>query len=237
MADGFITLHLHGALKQQCPAPLRVKARTLRQALSALMTVEAFNPQKVKRKIPVRIDHFSSPAQLDEAWGRDEVHIRLEPGFAGAGLGDVFRVVVGVMLLVAAIIFLGPAALAATGWAAAGWATAAVVVATAGNYFLMTGLQGLLYGKPTDDGPQEQKRNYYGNYQQTTQAGTAIPIILGVHKWGGHLISFGMDVKRGTDPVLPVLPDVGGWDYLDEGNTPPEAFTFTWQQVNQAFNS
>jgi predicted phage tail protein len=233
--SGFITVHLHGHLKQHCPQPFKVKARTLRQALSALQTIEAFNPQKTQRKIPVRVDHFSTPAQLDEAWGRDEVHLRPEPGFAGAGLGDVFRVIIGVVLLVAAI-FTGGLALAATGWAAAGWATAAVVAATVGNYFLMTGLQGLLYGKPTSDAPQEQKRSYFGNYQQTTQAGTAIPIIVGVHKWGGHLISFGMDVKPGNQHKVPTMSDVGGWDYFNANNREQLPVRLTWKDFSDAFN-
>ncbi|WMC09500.1 hypothetical protein PU634_10270 [Oceanimonas pelagia] len=245
MSDGFITIHLHGHLKQHLSEPLRVKAKTLRQALTALQTVDAFNPHKTRRKIPVRVDHFSTPAQLDDTWGRDEVHLRPEPGFAGAGGGDWLRVVVGVTLIVVGILlspFTGGASLTATAvggsmLATVAVATLSVLVTMAGSYYLMTGLQGLLYDKPTAPAPQEQKRSYFGNYQATVQAGTPIPIILGCHKWSGHLISYAMDVKPGTNGELPVMENRGGWSYLQDNTTPPSDFTFNWQQINQAFTS
>lgn len=240
MSDGYITIHLHGHLKQHLKEPFKVKARTLRQALTALQTIDAFNPQKTRRKVPAKIDHFQSASQLDDTWGRDEVHLRPEPGFAGSGFGDVLRVVVGIVLLVAAVILAVP-----TGGASLsiGMASLSVLASVVGSYFLQTGLQGLLYGKPTNNAPEEQKKSYFGSYQATTKSGTPIPIILGIHKWSGHLISFGMDVRPGTDLKLPPNPiRKGGWIYNPDvwwtaPGIPQPNKKMTWQEMMEAIKN
>jgi predicted phage tail protein len=147
--------------------------------------------------------------------GLDEIHdpagqqdIKIMPVIAGAG-GGVGKILIGVALVAAAIVFAPAAAgflglgMAAGGTAFTLGAAASVAIGSIGASLILGGVSQLLtpvpkipQGSGSDDDPR--KTFNFSGIQQTSRQGVPVPCVYGLTLVGSVVISAGTDTVQVT---------------------------------------
>jgi len=135
----------------------------------------------------------------------DELHypassdVKIIPVIGGAG-GNTGKVILGIVLIGIAIaapgVGIGAGGFAVTG--SGGWAVAAAIGGNIGVYLTLTGVAGMLAPQPKDsEFGQDPKLSYsFGGVQNTSRAGTPVPIVYGEIFTGSVIISAGIDTEQ-----------------------------------------
>lgn len=181
-------IHLLDSLSSLHNGPIEVIADSVAEAISALRLHPAFDPKSGK-KYHVAIDGFES---RDAIYDKTDVQdIFLRPVMAGSGKGGWTQIVIGIVIIAAAVSTGGLAGLTVAG---SGGLTAAGSVAMAGAMMVLGGIMQLMAPQPRiGANAGEEKSRYLGGGQNTVAIGTPIPMIYGRMKAWGHYLSFNLD--------------------------------------------
>tara|TARA_R100001463_G_scaffold75119_3_gene129146 strand:- start:2347 stop:2949 length:603 start_codon:yes stop_codon:yes gene_type:complete len=132
----------------------------------------------------------------------DELHypagsdVKIIPVIGGAG-GNTGKVILGIILIGVALS--NPAFLAGSIGTFGGTPIALTsLVGSAGVYLTLTGVAGMLAPQPKDsEFGQDPKLSYsFGGVQNTSRAGTPVPIVYGEIFTGSVIISAGIDTEQ-----------------------------------------
>lgn len=174
-------IRLHGYLKELHPAPIQVEASSVAEAVSFLQILPAFSPRSGK-KHHVIIDGFHSRDAIYDTDLKPAV-IDIRPVAEGAGRNGWAQIIIGVIMIVAAV-YTG-------GTTLAGVNISAGSMMMAGGMMVLGGVLQLMAPQPEFNGPgSEERSRYLGQGRNTVAIGTRIPMIYGRRKWGGHYVSF-----------------------------------------------
>ncbi len=218
-----ITIYFHGALADLQPTPLQVVANTVKEALEFIKQLPAFSPENNHKRYVSRARGIDSLAQVYSPVPDGELHLECEAvvdaqDLMGANNGFV-KILAGVVMIVVGVII---------GIGSAGYAGfAAKLLIGFGLSLIFGGLMQLLNPPPKPEEPEEGGKSLK-NYQNTVKSGTTIPLILGKHRHGGHILSFNVETLDGKNLNLPTFiqaipPAEDSWTTLYDARKLPES--------------
>lgn len=158
---------------------MEVTANTVREAVEIVTGQLAFFQPGLSGRKTIRIAGCDYVEDLERT-DMEEIHIL--PPLQGGKKGGLTQIIIGAVLITAAI-FTGGTAIPA-------------MLALQGASFIIGGLIQMLAPTPKADGedPKEQSQ-YLGATGNTTKIGTRIPILFGRDMVFGHYLSFDVDAK------------------------------------------
>ena len=187
---------LHGYLKKLYPEDLYLSGFSASEIINGMCKVtKAFNPMPGQSRHEIAAVGFSTKESLFEPLPHDITELHLVPSMTGGKSGGFLQIVVGVVLIAAAVATGGAslAALTATG-------TLAGTLFSLGISLVLGGLLGLLSPTPKADSfgngvadPEASK--YLGATGNTVKIGTRIPLLYGTFLCFGQYLSFDVDAK------------------------------------------
>lgn len=208
-------LRFHEDLHYLFPEQVQIEAST---PLDALKLISVQHPLNGKMKpVPVKIRQLKTFLEATDATLNEEdrvfdiVPAELAPmtaGYAGAGGDNGFlNIVVGIVIIVVAVYapyLLGAVATPGAALAAGSFGAYAVSAGISlGVGLVLSGLMQLLAPTPKIDKDGNYTSRTFGA-RTTTDIGTPIQIVFGVHRVGFHLFSFNVDSRKYSgvdDPV------------------------------------
>lgn len=208
------TLIFHGSLKTLCPQNLQIEADSVAEALSSLKLHPSFDIRKgVKHH--VMVEGFGSKDAIYDKTSVEEIHIH--PVMIGSGGGGWTQIIIGALIIVAAV-YTGGLSLGALG------SISGAQMALVGASLMLGGIMQLLAPQPSIDKASEKSR-YLSGGKNTVGIGTRIPLIYGTRKAYGHYLSFDIDaVDLNKAPKEWYASVFTSYDELQNGNTPPLTF-------------
>lgn len=186
------------------PSQIKLQATTYKEALEGLKQHPEFNPKQVQDRFVCEIEGVQSAVELSENIRGSEIVINCKDRFknrerklSGSG-GDnaIVKIIIGVIIIAVAIYapYLLEGYLSATTIASVSSALMATGIA-----FVVGGLS-MLFAPEVDEDTNESSA--VGRYPNTVEAGTPKALILGRHRWGGHLFGVNIEsVKRQNAPL------------------------------------
>lgn len=182
------TIRLHGSLRDIYPHDISVEAATAAEAISSLSCIPEFQHAARGGYIPVEAPGFQSK---DALYSLTDVEvIDLYPSLVGAGgKGGGLQIIIGIVIIVAAILFPPSAAFTA----AIGVTQGGLVLA--GAMMVLGGVLQMLAPTPEVTSGTDKKSDYLGTAKNTVRIGTPIPMVFGRRRVYGHYISFDIDAK------------------------------------------
>lgn len=155
-------------------------------------------PTPDRARIVVKVRDFDSEDDIRRPLRDDEEEIHVYPTLMGAGGGNggLFKIIVGIILVAVvavAIVATGGALLAPGTWMLTSFGSALL---TTGVGLIVGGLMELMTPQPKLDMSASndlESSKYLGANSNTVKIGTPIPLLLGRHKFYGHIISFNVD--------------------------------------------
>tara|TARA_R100001440_G_scaffold16723_1_gene28301 strand:+ start:3173 stop:3766 length:594 start_codon:yes stop_codon:yes gene_type:complete len=132
--------------------------------------------------------------EIDYPLGRQDIHF--VPAISGAGGPNTRRIILGVALVGLAVATGGTSLTFGIGGFAGG-AGISAIVGNIGALLLLSGVNNMLFSSedPEEEGDPRISFNFSG-IQNTTRAGTPIPIVYGEILTGSVLISAGVDTNQ-----------------------------------------
>lgn len=202
----FVKVKFHGILKKLCPKVYEIDAQTPSEAIRGLTNQLPQLIRKDGKKYQCQIKECPTKDSLFSTFG-DIRELNVYPSFIASGGGGNPWVMIAVgILIVAAAILTGGAAMAAVlagtaaGWTAVGGAVAFAAVGI-GSAMVLNGIMQLLTPTPKTSNTQESQvaeSRFFNANQNTTAIGTRIAVAYGRNKIYGQLLSFNTQaVDRG----------------------------------------
>lgn len=193
-----VKIVLHGHLKDLYPEEIYMSGHSVSEVINGMCkATDAFNPRPGTGRHAISVVGFNTVESLTEPLPADTEELHLVPTMAGGKKGGFFQIVLGVVMIAAAI-YLGPGVTAFGG---------AFQVGGVGGFLFSSGLSMVLGGlmaflSPTpkadsysNDVADPEASKYLGASQNTVKIGTRIPIPYGRNKLFGHYLSFDVDAK------------------------------------------
>lgn len=187
---------LHGYLKELYKGDLFLSGFSASEIINGMCKItKAFNPKPGQPRHELSVVGFPTKESLFEALPHDITELHITPSMTGGKSGGFFRIVIGVVLIAAAVITGGTSlvALTATG-------TVAGTLFSLGVSLVLGGLLEMLSPTPKADSfgngaadPEASK--YLAASGNTVKIGTRIPLLYGEFKAFGHYLSFDVDAK------------------------------------------
>lgn len=177
-----VKIVLHGKLAEHYDKDIFVHAGTIREAITAMMLIDQFNPEKQSKRFMCKIDGCDLAKKLDDPIEKTEIHLHCDHvedrNFAkGSGDNPYVNIIIGVILIVISVFFLGGIG---SEWG--------VAFFSAGVGLVTGGIMQIL--NPVDELESDNEQNKsVTRYPNTVESGTPVPIIVGKHKHGGHIFS------------------------------------------------
>tara|TARA_B100000287_G_scaffold215371_1_gene203174 strand:+ start:958 stop:1548 length:591 start_codon:yes stop_codon:yes gene_type:complete len=143
-----------------------------------------------------KLEVGSSALALDEiAYPIGSEDISITPVIAGAG--NTGRIILGAALIAAAVVF-APAGAGLSVLKAGTFSSTAAFVGKVGMFLVLSGVAGLLTPVPKTPKSEEDPQNSFSfsGIQQTSRAGTAVPVCYGEILTGSVVISAEIDVSE-----------------------------------------
>tara|TARA_R100000458_G_C8272241_1_gene247039 strand:- start:980 stop:1570 length:591 start_codon:yes stop_codon:yes gene_type:complete len=143
-----------------------------------------------------KVNVGSSALALDEiAYPIGSEDISITPVIAGAG--NTGRIILGAALIAAAVVF-APAGAGLSVLKAGTFSSTAAFVGKVGMFLVLSGVAGLLTPVPKTPKSEEDPQNSFSfsGIQQTSRAGTAVPVCYGEILTGSVVISAEIDVSE-----------------------------------------
>lgn len=195
------TIILHGRLARLIPGgKLEIDAATVAEAINGMchVTGKAFNPIPGKGRHRISVVGFATKESLFEPLPDEVTELHLMPSFRGGKQSGMFQVIIGVVIVVAAVMLapvtaggslaLGEVAFA--GMTYGGLAMAGAMMAAGGLLSMLSPAPKMDTGSSnysSSSNPEASK--YLGAPQNTTKIGTRIPICYGRTRVYGHILS------------------------------------------------
>lgn len=190
-----IKVTFKGPLAKLCPEPIRVAADTVAKAVdAATRQVPAFKPNAARGRMLLRVRGFDSVQSL--MGGTDATEVEVWPALAGGGGKGLFKIVIGVALIVASFYVPGIGAAIGVEMTAATAATIASATLSLGISMVLGGVMELMSAAPKYDvgaAANIEASKYLGAGGNTVKIGTRIPLLYGTHRAAGHYISFNIE--------------------------------------------
>ena len=180
-----VKVFLHGHLKEKIGTDfVCTEAKTAYEVLKSLsVRYRKFLKAPLDLgKWKVKLKDYDTKEKLLGRIRHNVLH--LYPEFKTAKSAGVTQIVVGALLIVAAIIM--PASVALWG----SYTLSAATVAYTGASLILSGVLTLMLAPKMDTGDSDTKDKYLGAGEHTTAAGTRIPFGYGKYKIAGHYISY-----------------------------------------------
>lgn len=169
-------IHLHGALKSIHPEPIEVNVATVAEAIELITgQLPGFQPNAIHGRREIQVAGFSTAKSLYAPTDVQDIH--LFPPLAFGKNGGIFKMIVGVALVIVGVIVS-----AIPGFQAIGGALVSL-----GLSLVIGGLAQLLSPQPSNT--PEQRSKYLSNNQNTVQIGTPIPLLYGERRVAGQILS------------------------------------------------
>lgn len=218
-----ITIYFHGALADLQPTPLQVVANTVKEALEFIKQLPAFSPENNHKRYVSRARGIDSLAQVYAPVPDGELHLDCDAvvdahDIMGANNGWV-KIIAGIVLIIVGYLVTG----LTYGWAA----PVGAGLIGLGMSLIFGGIVQLLNPPPKPEEPEESGKSLK-TYQNTVKSGTTIPLILGKHRHGGHILSFNVETLDGKNLNLPTFieaipPGDDSWTTLYDARKLPES--------------
>jgi predicted phage tail protein len=202
----FVKVKFHGILKKLCPKIYEVDAQTPAEALRGLTNQLPQLKRKDGKLYQCQVRECRTKESLFSTFG-DLTELNVYPSFiaSGGGGNPWVMILVGALLITAAIVTGGAAMAAVFAGTAAGWtavgAAAAFATVALGAGMVVAGLSQLLTPTPKVSNTQESQvaeSRFFNSNQNTTAIGTRIAVAYGRNKIYGQLLSFNTQaVDRG----------------------------------------
>ena len=195
---------LHGSFRDACPiSEFECEADTPIQAVRALTSqIKIVNPS-FNAQWELCVVDCDTIAALYSPLTMPELH--LVPSFAGAG--GVGKIIVGAVLVVAAIVIY------AAGWWTGVGAIVGTMLLSMGLSLIMGGILELMTPAPKKQPNGPDPSNYLGSPMNTTAVGTPIPIGYGRYLVYGQYLSVGLEADPA--PVNGQAPTGSGRNLID----------------------
>jgi len=178
----------HGMLKKLVTTDLELAVNSVKEAIEAacVVTGRALHPTPGRGRIRVAVIGFNTQQDLCRTLRDDESEIHIMPALGGAGGGGgFFQIIMGVVL-VAAAVALGPIGMGA-GSLIGG--TTALALGAMGAMMVLGGIMSMMSPAPPSGINDPNGSLYLGAPQNTTKAGTPIPIGYGKFRTYGQILS------------------------------------------------
>jgi len=187
-----VKIVLHGYFKDLYDEEIYLEGNDVAEIINGFCKqTGAFDVGPNEEKHHVRVHGFDDEDSLYSPLPVDTEELHLIPDIRGGKGGGFLKVVIGVVLIAAAIL-LPPVGLAAG-------VTLNSIVFGIGASLVLGGLLELLSPAPqVDTLPENQDpeaSKYLGADQNTVKIGTRIPLLYGKHQAFGHYLSFNVDAK------------------------------------------
>ena len=194
-----VKLVLHGYLKDLYPEDFYIDAESPAEAINGFCKqTKAFDVPLNEEKHQIRVHNFDTEDMLYAPFPINTSELHLVPDVRGGKGGGFFKVVLGAVLIAAAVITGGTslAALTAVG-------TLSGTLFSLGVSLVLGGLLELISPAPEmdtgafgiDSQADPESSKYLGASQNTVKIGTRIPLLYGRHEAFGHYLSFNVDAK------------------------------------------
>lgn len=193
-----VKIVLHGHLKDLYPEELYLTGHSVSEVINGMCkATDAFNPRPGTGRHAISVVGFDTVESLSEPLPADIEELHLVPTMSGGKKGGFFQIVLGVVLIAAAV-WTGGATLAGFQLGIAGGSLG--LLGSAGLSMVLGGLMSFLSPTPkadsySNDVADPEASKYLGATANTTKIGTRIPIPYGRNKLFGHYISFDVDSK------------------------------------------
>lgn len=208
-------VYLHGAVGRRYGRHWRLDVTTPAEAVRAIMTLRPEARPELRRGAwrvivgPPRLANAIAPGLLGMRVGRQPIHLVPATQAAGGG-GGVGKIIVGVVLIGAAIVTAGltaPAGFAALGAAMSTEIAMGITfntIALAGGAMVLGGIAGLLAAQPqgastqqaTDQArPDDRPSFFFNGVTNNSQQGGPVPLVFGTHLVGSIVASGGINVE------------------------------------------
>lgn len=211
-----------GTPAQMYPQGVSVQANTPAEALSALEQFPGFLSEDGQPVFSVRLPDFPSYSALHHP--TDKETLIVEEVLEGAGgRGGVLQIVIGAVLVVAAIATGNPF-LAQTGLTLTGQ------VAVAGAMMIAGGVLQMLMPQPQlSVNSNDPRSNYLPANKNTTAVGTPVPLLFGQRRVWPHILSYNVTATNLQNPATATpSPGVGS----AAGNSEYEITYDNWSTIN-----
>lgn len=208
LLEMLVTLNLTGEMAELHAPKVQVHANTLREALGALKLIDCFNPSKNPKRYLCSVEGVETYQKLDEPLESNDFTINCNAVVSsrdvmGSGNNPWVRIIVGVVLIIVGVFYDYSGITAETG--------AGMVAAGIG--MVVGGIMELLNPVKLDQDDNEKNQSFT-SYPNTVKSGTPIPLILGKHKWGGHIFSMNAETsnKKSVDilDIVGTIPEFNG---------------------------
>ena len=174
-------VHLHGAFAGFHDGPIEVFATTVWEAIEAVtIQLKGFAPDPVSGRKKLRVVGYDSVEKL-KTFGDDALDIHVVPALVFGKDGGIVQTVVGVALVVVGMLIPpGP------------WQEAII---SAGVGMVIGGVIQMLSPQPqlNSNNSDEARSKYLASSVNTVEIGTTIPLLYGMHRVGGHILSLNID--------------------------------------------
>lgn len=217
------TIYFHGPLAEVQATPIEVVASTVKEALEFIRQHPAFSPENNPKRYVCRVRGIDSLAKVYGPIQDGELHLDCD---AVVDSHDVMGANNGFVKIVAGIVLIIVGYLVTT--LSYGWATpVGAGIVGLGMSLVFGGIAQLLNPPPKPEEPEEGNKSLK-TYQNTVKSGTTIPLILGKHRHGGHILSFNVETLDGKNLNLPTFieaipPGDDSWTTLYDARKLPES--------------
>lgn len=179
-------LHLHGPLRKYAPDGIELEADTVLEAINGMCKLLGIKPNPLTGRSLVRVRGFDTLESLSQPSEERDLHI--VPAFLGGKsvLGSIVRIVVGAVLIVAAVVIAGMTFGLATPLSS--------FLFSVGASLVLGGLINLLFPqKPADT----SFSHYLGGGGNTTKIGTRIGLPFGKQvRIFGQILSYNLQAVQ-----------------------------------------
>lgn len=215
-----VSIVLNGALKKHYEKEIKIHANTLREALSALKLIPEFDPAKTSKRFLCQVPGCTQEYTLDEPLEKDTIYLDCQSELStrdivGSGNNPYVRIIIGVILITVGLFFDPSGQTSSYGMA----------LVSAGVTMIIGGVMQLINPLKEDSASNDNKSQSATSYPNTVKSGTPIPIILGKHKFGGHIFSLNTVSTKAKELSLGALISSNGefddsWETLSSSDLP-----------------
>jgi len=194
-----VKIVLHGYLKDLYPDQIELSGHSVAEVINGFCRqTKAFNVAAGEEKHCMHVVGFDTEDSLYLPIPSNVDTLHLVPAMIGGKKGGFFKIVVGAVIIAAAIWSGGTAFGAMTLFA--GGSTISSMLFSFGVSLVLGGLLEMISPTPkidkggfTQSGTDPEASKYLGANQNTVKIGTRIPLLYGKHIAYGHYVSFDVD--------------------------------------------
>lgn len=174
-------IHLHGTFAGFHDGPIEIIADTVWEAVEAMTRqIPGFQPDAIQGRKIIQVVGYDTVDAL-KTYDQTTEDIHVLPALVFGKNGGLIQTIIGVTLIVASILIpAGP------------WTP---YILSAGISFTIGGVMQMISPQPQlNAGTEDEVRSkYLSSSVNTVAIGTTVPLLYGLHRVGGHILSMNID--------------------------------------------